>query len=56
MYTVYQEVVNSIKKNDGQGEDKEGKEDQIHGDGKRLDLGWGAHNSIYRCDIIKLYT
>ena len=26
------------------------------GDRRRFDFGWWAHNEIYRCRIIKLYT
>ena len=31
----------------GRGEVEEGKEG-INGDGRRLDLGWGTHNTIHR--------
>lgn len=32
----------------GGGKTKESKGGQIHGDGERLDFGWGAHNRVYR--------
>ena len=28
----------------------------VNGDGRRLDLGWWAHNALYRWCIIELYT
>lgn len=28
----------------------------LNGDGKRLDLGWYRHNTLYRCCIIEMYT
>lgn len=36
--------------------DKANKGSQIHSDGGRLDFRWWAHNGVYRCHIIKIYT
>ena len=54
-YSEIQTPVWWLPEEKGVGEVEEGKEG-IHGDGKRLDLGWWTHNTIYRWCITELYT
>ena len=46
----------SDARGNGSGSGRERVNGRINGDGRRLDLGWGTHNTMYRGCIIELYT